>query len=259
MGGDTDPAASSERSLKIQDEMMQTRALQALMDRKEELLRYQVEVLRHEREGMGDHVTPDVEEQFRQSVTQLTDLLLDQKKAETFLLSAFGELFEAEGRTALLSSGSPTGNLNLIWPIEPLLGISATFHDASYKARFGFEHNAVDIPTPQGTLVLAAAAGVVKDVVDNGLGFNYITIQHGDGYATLYGHLSKFIVQPGETVYAGQEIGYSGGRPGTPGAGFSTGPHLHFAVKVSGQAVDPLPYLPPVRMYEGSDVSSTDQ
>lgn len=246
VGGDD--SSASERSVKIEEEMMQTRALQALMGKQEELMRYQVDVLRQERQGMGDDVTPEVEEQFRQSVQELTQLLMDQKKAENFLLSAFNELFEAEGRTALHSYGVSNGNISLMWPIEPLLGISAGFNDSAYEERFGFKHYAIDIPAPQGTLVLAAAPGVVKEVVDNGLGFNYIVIQHEGGYATLYGHLTSFVVAPGDTVYAGQEIGYSGGRPGTPGAGFSTGQHLHFGLKVTGQATDPLPYLPRVNV-----------
>ena len=134
--------------------------------------------------------------------------------------------------------------------MEPLQGISAYFHDRAYQQRFKMQHNAIDIPTPQGTQVLAAAGGIIKDVVDHGLGFNYITIEHPGGYSTLYGHLTKFAVEKGQKVIAGDVIGYSGGRPGTKGAGFSTGPHLHFGVFMNGASTDPLQFLEKVTMVQ---------
>ncbi|MEK7218564.1 MAG: M23 family metallopeptidase, partial [Patescibacteria group bacterium] len=93
--------------------------------------------------------------------------------------------------------------------------------------RFGFAHDAVDIPVLQGTDVRAAADGTVEDVADHGLGFNYVTLKHADGTVTLYGHLTKFSVQRGDSVKAGDVLGLSGGRPGTPGSGpMTTAPHL---------------------------------
>ena len=83
----------------------------------------------------------------------------------------------------------------------------------------------------------------MKDVVDHGLGYNYITIDHG-GFATVYGHVSEFNVRPGQRVQAGDKIGKTGGMPGLRGGGSSTGPHLHFGVYVKGVPVDPLKYLP---------------
>jgi len=66
----------------------------------------------------------------------------------------------------------------------------------------------------------------------------YVVIDHGNGYQTLYAHLSKVSVSVGERVSQGELIGY-GGR-----SGYATGPHLHFEVHVSGAIVDPLAYLP---------------
>lgn len=244
--------ASPQRIVELTGMIMDARARNSILERREELLRYQVEVLQRERERLGPYVTSEVEDQFRQSVEELTILIKDQKKAEQFLMSAFMELWEAEGRATELARqfGGSVGMIALEWPVEPAEGISAYFLDKAYKARFGFEHYAVDIPVPQGTVVTAAADGVVKDVVDNGLGYNYITIQHsrgGDkGFVTIYGHINVFHVSPGMTIRAGQIIGRSGGRPGTPGAGFSTGPHLHFGVRDgNGASMDPLQFLPP--------------
>ena len=64
-------------------------------------------------------------------------------------------------------------------------------------------------------------------------------IDHGDGYATLYGHQSTFMVSKGDYVVSGQHIGNVGST------GLSTGPHLHFEIRIGGRVTDPLPYLPP--------------
>ena len=82
-------------------------------------------------------------------------------------------------------------------------------------------------------------------VSDKGMGFNSLVIKHAGGYATLYGHVSKFLVSEGQTVHAGDPVALSGGTPGTAGAGMmTTGPHLHLAMYKDGEVVDPLPLLP---------------
>ena len=82
-------------------------------------------------------------------------------------------------------------------------------------------------------------------VNDHGLGFNSIVLKHDGGFATLYGHVSKFLVKEGDVIRSGDPIALSGGEPGTPGAGhLTTGPHLHFQLLKNGQPVDPLDYLP---------------
>lgn len=99
-------------------------------------------------------------------------------------------------------------------------------------ARF---HTGVDFPAPSGTPVLAARTGVVTITryVD-GYG-NMVAIRHKLGVSTLYAHLSAFLVREGQRVAVGQPIG----RVGSTGE--STGPHLHFEVRVRGAAIDPLP------------------
>jgi murein DD-endopeptidase MepM/ murein hydrolase activator NlpD len=129
----------------------------------------------------------------------------------------------------------------------PALGrITATFGDQAYQRHFGIPHLAIDIARPQGSAVVAAADGVVFVVRDGGeTGYSYILIGHRDGYATLYGHLSSLLVEPGQDVQRGETIGLSGGQPGTPGAGpMTTGQHLHFEVIRQGTNIDPLTVLP---------------
>lgn len=95
-------------------------------------------------------------------------------------------------------------------------------------------YNAVDTANSCGTIIHAAAAGIVQRAVGNGgwnsgMG-NHITILHSNGTVTYYGHLMTLLVKPGEKVYTGQNIALMGGAPGMAGAGKSTGCHLHFQV-----------------------------
>lgn len=137
------------------------------------------------------------------------------------------------------------GRAPLAWPVSPAAGITAFFHDESYRAALGIVHNAIDIRVIQGTAVKAAEDGVVTKVIEGGLTYSYIIIAHPDQILTLYGHMSDILVNEGEIVKQGQTIGFSGGIPGTKGAGWlTTGAHLHFEVFENFAHVDPLDYLP---------------
>ncbi|MBC7100009.1 M23 family metallopeptidase, partial [Candidatus Bipolaricaulota bacterium] len=99
-------------------------------------------------------------------------------------------------------------------------------------------HTGIDIAVPEGTPVRAAAGGTVTfSGWQEGFGL-LVVIDHENGYETYYGHLSRLLVAPGQSVSAGETIALSGNT------GLSTGPHLHFEVRYLGTPVDPRPLLP---------------
>ena len=137
------------------------------------------------------------------------------------------------------------GNNTIAWPV-PKNTVVTKFHDPDYPYRniIG-EHPAVDIRSKQGTTISAAADGYVAKVkFDGSKAYSYIMIIHGNGLATVYGHVSAVYVATDQYVTQGQAIGRSGGMPGGVGSGpFTTGPHLHFEVRLNGLPVDPEQYL----------------
>ncbi len=98
-------------------------------------------------------------------------------------------------------------------------------------------HAGVDIPGPTGTPIYATADGIVNHAGRLGGYGNMIEVNHGKGIATRYGHLSKIIVADNSRVKRGQLIGLMGST------GRSTGPHLHYEVRIDGHAVNPIPFL----------------
>ncbi len=110
------------------------------------------------------------------------------------------------------------------WRIHPITG----------KESF---HNGVDLANVQGTPIYAAKSGTVTVATYNGVYGYYVQINHGDGFSTLYGHLTHYVVSEGQNVSAGQVIGYMGST------GWSTGPHLHFTIYYNGGTVNPMNYI----------------
>ena len=98
-------------------------------------------------------------------------------------------------------------------------------------------HTGMDFTSPVGTEIHATGNGVVNKVEYDGRGYgNNVIISHGFGYQTLYGHMSKILVRPGQKVSRGDLIGYVGNT------GTSTGPHLHYEVLKGGKPVNPVNY-----------------
>jgi len=100
-------------------------------------------------------------------------------------------------------------------------------------------HAGIDLAAPKGSEVHAVAAGTVSFSGKRGSSGNVVEVQHGDGLTTLYAHLDRPLVAAGDKVGAGQVVATVGST------GRATGPHLHFAVRRYGQAVDPASVLTP--------------
>jgi murein DD-endopeptidase MepM/ murein hydrolase activator NlpD len=121
------------------------------------------------------------------------------------------------------------GGHGLIWPVNgPVV--------SGFGPRWGSFHEGIDIAVPTGTQIRAAASGTVAIAGSVGGYGNYTCIDHGGGLSTCYAHQSQILVSGG-SVAQGQIIGLVGCT------GHCLGPHLHFEVRVNGQAVDPLGYL----------------
>jgi murein DD-endopeptidase MepM/ murein hydrolase activator NlpD len=143
---------------------------------------------------------------------------------------------EAEqARVAGALQGAPgpikQGSGQLIWPVNgPVTGVFG-------EVRPGHLHSGVDIAVPEGTPIRAADSGRVALMGWVGGYGNYTCVQHTATMSTCYGHQSSFATSNGASVTQGQVIGYSGNT------GNSTGPHLHFEVRINGSPVDPMGYL----------------
>lgn len=226
-----------------EQESKRIRLAQELAERQEEILRYQIRSLEDQMRTFNVNGGPEVRDAYHASVKELIDLLMNKQRGEEELMESLTQIQEAQGRVLATELGPLRSPIRLSWPVEPLYGISAHFDDPGYQKIFGFPHKAVDIPVEQGTTVVAPADGVVEEYVDNGTGYSWLTIRH-DGYATLYGHITEALVQPGDAVWAGDPIAKSGGLPGSKGSGrMTTGPHLHFELITDEGHVDPEPYL----------------
>jgi murein DD-endopeptidase MepM/ murein hydrolase activator NlpD len=147
--------------------------------------------------------------------------------------------------THLMPSGKTIAGLTLIWPMNGAR-VTQLFGPSNFMLEpplgpYKHFHTGLDIAAPFGTTVMSAAAGVVVAVGHSGIGYgNYVVVAHGGGIMTLYGHLLETDVNVGTKVARGQRIGLEGST------GWSTGPHVHFELRLNDAVVDPLPYLPKV-------------
>ena len=141
------------------------------------------------------------------------------------------------------SAGHST-KYRFIWP-EPNAQISQPFGPSTYwfeppYGSYPHFHTGIDMVAPFGSPVFAADDGVVALVGATSTGYgHYVVIAHAGGFDTLYGHLSTALVSVGQVVSQGTPVGLEGST------GNSTGPHLHFELRVNQRPVDPTPYLPP--------------
>lgn len=170
-----------------------------------------------------------MESALSQEIAQMEKEYTEQKKKEE----------EAARPPASNGGGSPSAPSSGGW-VSPCAYTVLTsaygwrIHPITGKESF---HNGVDLANVQGTPIYAAKSGTVTVATYNGVYGYYVQINHGDGFSSLYGHMTHYIVGVGQSVSAGQVIGYMGST------GWSTGPHLHFTIYYNGNTVNPMNYI----------------
>jgi murein DD-endopeptidase MepM/ murein hydrolase activator NlpD len=171
---------------------------------------------------------------------ELSKIQMDRAKLKRALdeMEATSRRLEAKIRRSQQSNhGKILGTGQLCWPVSGRR-ITSPFgwrvHPILKKTKF---HSGIDIAVPSGTPVKAADGGIVLVSGWQGGYGNFVAIDHGKGISTCYGHNSRLLVRVGQRVEKGQQISISGNT------GLSTGPHLHFEVRVNGNPVNPLGYL----------------
>ncbi len=128
-----------------------------------------------------------------------------------------------------------------LWPTGKAYGYSCITSSYGYRTYNNKNHNGIDCAVPQGTQVLASRSGRVLESASDASRGNYIVIDHGDGYQTVYMHLSQRNISSGSQVYRGQVIGLAGKT------GSASGVHLHFEIKYNGSYYNPNPADYPIQ------------
>lgn len=154
---------------------------------------------------------------------RIAALLAQRAAAEAARLARGGRL-----------SFTPTGGNGFVWPLPGTTvgqGVGPRIHPV-----YGYRscHTGVDMGAPAGTPIRATAAGVVMANSSGGPYGNHTFISHGNGVFSMYAHQSRFGASEGQTVRAGQVIGYVGST------GYSTGPHLHFEIHIGSTPYNPM-------------------
>ena len=147
------------------------------------------------------------------------------------------ELLSDELRPYLLALCGVVGDGTLQWPLPGHTYISCHFGEVDAFGNAG--HRGTDIPAPEGTPILAAHSGTVLVSGWNDSYGNQVLLDNGAGLSTRYAHMTATAVTAGETVTAGQVIGYVGST------GDSTGNHLHFEMMQGGIRINPMDMLSP--------------
>ena len=162
---------------------------------------------------------------MHQELTQLKEAASKQETSMQILI----EYFE-EKRSLYASTPS-------VWPVRGWVSSPFGGRTSPLTGKMQF-HEGIDIAAQTGTPVIAPADGmVIKAGFEEGFG-NMVELSHGYGIKTIYGHNSQLNVAPGQHVKRGDVIAYVGD------SGSSTGPHLHYQVKLNGLSVNPNHYLP---------------
>lgn len=190
--------------------------------------------------GTGGPVWP--EDKLARFVSPLLDDLAYVDEAAGRLNNKVSLNQESYGRIGEFLVGRNAKDSRFMPSVSPTAGRYASAFGRRVHpvtGEVGKMHYGIDIAGDRWTPISATADGVVQIAKLSKSFGNYVELNHGNGYVTKYGHMQRFIVQPGQQVSRGQIIGYMGNT------GRSVGTHLHYEVWKNGVAVNPLPYILP--------------
>jgi murein DD-endopeptidase MepM/ murein hydrolase activator NlpD len=224
--------ASAQRSLQSTQDALQSQ------EQAQQRARNQLDVLAAERSNLV--AVADAERRHVASeVAQMEDLsAAEEANLEALIVERQREIAAEEEarRRAMGIVGTPSAPGALAWPVSGTITSPFGYRRNPFGGGMEF-HQGLDIAAPMGTTIEAAAEGTIISAGWYGGYGNFIVIDHGGGMATAYGHCSQIFVSVGQHVQKGQAIGAVGST------GASTGPHVHFEVRINGKPVDPAQYL----------------
>lgn len=224
--------ASAQRSLVSTQEALQTQ------EQAQQRARNQLDILAAERSNLVA-VADAQRRHVASEVAEMEDLSASEEAQLEALIIERQRQIEAEReaqRRAAGIVGTTSAPGALAWPVSGTITSPFGYRRNPFGGGMEF-HQGLDIAAPMGTTITAAASGTVISAGWYGGYGNYILIDHGGGMATGYGHCSQIFVSVGQQVQKGQAIGAVGST------GASTGPHVHFEVRINGKPVDPAAYL----------------
>jgi len=251
-------AAADQRRLKEMDEAAQmvAQAQAALEEERDALEASKLEIAAMQTELEGKRAEADALLMQLNAKGDEFEAMMDEaeEKEQEFIKQIAQkekEYNEAKKNEQANTAPAPSGNYgvgeipgkNVVDGVEWIIPCKYVYLSSPYGWRihpvYGYPkfHTGVDLAGPKGTPILASRAGTVTAATYNSGSGYYVTVNHGDGFSTSYLHLTHYIVSVGDTVAAGQVLGYMGST------GVSTGPHLHFTVYYNGNTVNPVNYI----------------
>ena len=177
-----------------------------------------------------------VREQIKKAETDYFNALAKEQAAAAAAAAAANKTSNSNNSSASSSGGASSGSF--AFPLAYSTGVTCAYgprvHPINGNKSF---HYGVDLAAGMSTEIYATKSGTVTGATYGEANGYYVTINHGDGYSSIYAHMTNYVVSVGDSVKQGQLIGYVGTT------GWSTGPHLHFEILYNGSNVNPMNYI----------------
>lgn len=182
----------------------------------------------------------ELQAEYEAKESEISSDIAAKEKEYTEALKKEEEAQKNNGSSGSGSSGGSGGGGGGSWgyPLPYRATVTSAYgwrtHPITGKQSF---HNGVDLAAGSGTAIYAVRSGTVTTATYSSVYGYYVTVNHGDGYSSLYAHMTDYVVSNGQYVEKGQLLGYVGST------GWSTGPHLHFTIYYNGSTVNPMDYI----------------